>query len=46
MAKQFWREYYARQKDPFGHKWILARMLQHFSYEEAGHVANEAFNSK
>jgi PhnB protein len=28
LAKQFWGELYGRLKDPFGHEWTIAQMIQ------------------
>lgn len=39
MKEQFWGEYYGRLKDPFGHEWTIAQMLQHLSEEEVGSSA-------
>jgi PhnB protein len=27
LARQFWAELYGRLKDPFGHEWTIAQML-------------------
>lgn len=39
MQEQFWGEYYGRLKDPFGHEWTVAQMLQHLSEEEVENSA-------
>jgi PhnB protein len=43
MEKQFWGEYYGRLKDPFGHEWTIAQMLQHLTNVEVENAANEIF---
>ena len=46
MEEQFWGEYYGRLKDPFGHEWTIAQMLEHLTEEEVQHAADEELNSK
>lgn len=42
MDKQFWGEYYGRLKDPFGHEWTIAQMIEHLSNSEVGDAARNA----
>jgi hypothetical protein len=33
--------YYGRLKDPFGHEWTIAQMIEHLSDHEVGDAAKE-----
>jgi PhnB protein len=43
MERQFWGEYYGRLKDPFGHEWTLAQMIEHLSDAEVEKAAKSFF---
>jgi len=46
LAKQFWGELYGRLKDPFGHEWTIAQLLQILENAEVEHAATGAFHPK
>jgi PhnB protein len=39
LAKQFWGELYGRLKDPFGHEWTIAQMLDALASDEVENAA-------
>jgi PhnB protein len=39
LAKQFWGELYGRLKDPFGHEWTIAQMLDVLANDEVEKAA-------
>ena len=41
LDKQFWGEYYGRLKDPFGHEWTIAQMIENMTDEEVQDAAKE-----
>jgi PhnB protein len=45
MEKQFWGEYYGRLKDPFGHEWTFAQMIEHLSDEQVENAAKDFLRS-
>jgi PhnB protein len=45
MEKQFWGEYYGRLKDPFGHEWTFAQMIEHLSDEQVESAARSFLRS-
>jgi len=42
LEKQFWGELYGRLKDPFGHEWTIAQMIDYLADDE---VAKAAINT-
>jgi PhnB protein len=46
MDKQFWGEYYGRLKDPFGHEWTIAQMIEYLSDNEVGIAASDYFGNQ
>lgn len=45
MEKQFWGEYYGRLKDPFGHEWTFAQMIEHLSETQVEDAAKSFLRS-
>jgi PhnB protein len=43
LAEQFWGELYGRLKDPFGHEWTIAQLLQLLGSAEVEAAAGSAF---
>jgi len=41
LAKQFWGEIYGRLKDPFGHEWTIAQMLDALDSSEVENAARD-----
>jgi PhnB protein len=39
LAEQFWGELYGRLKDPFGHEWTIAQLLQILGSAEVENAA-------
>jgi PhnB protein len=46
LAKQFWGELYGRLKDPFGHEWTIAQMLEILETVEVENAAIAALRPK
>jgi PhnB protein len=46
LATQFWGELYGRLRDPFGHEWTIAQLLQLLGTAEVEDAAESAFQSK
>jgi PhnB protein len=46
LAQQFWGELYGRLKDPFGHEWTIAQMLENFKTSDVEAAAIAVFESK
>lgn len=46
MGKQFWGEYYGRLKDPFGHEWTIAQMVDPLSDMEVSEAAKGVFGNR
>ena len=42
LAEQFWGELYGRLKDPFGHEWTIAQLLQTLDSAEVESAAMAA----
>ena len=45
MERQFWGEYYGRLKDPFGHEWTFAQMIEHLSEAQVEDAAKSFLRS-
>jgi PhnB protein len=45
LAKQFWGELYGRLKDPFGHEWTIAQLLQPLGNLEVEAAAETVFQN-
>jgi PhnB protein len=43
LENQFWGELYGRLKDPFGHEWTIAQMVNHLTDHEVEKAANDLF---
>ena len=43
LAKQFWGELYGRLKDPFGHEWTIAQVLDLLDSAEVQNAAASVF---
>ena len=43
LSKQFWGELYGRLKDPFGHEWTIAQLLQLLGSAEVEAAAGTVF---
>jgi PhnB protein len=46
LAKQFWGELYGRLKDPFGHEWTIAQLLEVLETTEVENAAIAALRPK
>jgi PhnB protein len=46
LAEQFWGELYGRLKDPFGHEWTVAQLLQVLDGAEVENAAAAALRPK
>src|SRR5580704_3420477 len=46
LAKQFWGEIYGRLKDPFGHEWTIAQMLEALTSDEVEDAARAHLPSR
>jgi PhnB protein len=46
LAEQFWGELYGRLKDPFGHEWTIAQLLQILGSAEVEGAAAAVLRSK
>jgi len=46
LAKQFWGEIYGRLKDPFGHEWTIAQLLEVLETAEVETAAMAALRPK
>jgi len=46
LAKQFWGELYGRLKDPFGHEWTIAQLLEVLDSAQVENAAIAALRPK
>lgn len=46
FSKQFWGELYGRLRDPFGHEWTIAQLLEMLETVDVESAAETAFQSK
>jgi PhnB protein len=46
LAKQFWGELYGRLRDPFGHEWTIAQMLDALASDEVENAARAHLSSR
>jgi PhnB protein len=45
LARQFWGELYGRLKDPFGHEWTIAQMIDVLASDEVENAARAHLSS-
>jgi PhnB protein len=46
LARQFWGELYGRLKDPYGHEWTIAQMLDALATDEVENAARAHLTSR